>query len=58
MKSKFYVNFFSQVTVNCGTLLRMGKGFTLKNAEGRDLSDLLHEAFDRKVRKTNTEYCN
>jgi hypothetical protein len=27
----------------------MGKGFTLKNAEGRDLSDLLHEAFERKV---------
>lgn len=26
----------------------MGKGFTLKNAEGRDLSDLLHEAFERK----------
>ncbi|CAO3630270.1 unnamed protein product [Mucor hiemalis] len=39
---------YSQVTVNRGTLLRMGKGFTLKNAEGRDLSDLLHEAFERK----------
>ncbi|GAA5817291.1 hypothetical protein MFLAVUS_010835 [Mucor flavus] len=37
-----------QVTVNRGTLLRMGKGFTLENAEGRDLSDLLHEAFERK----------
>lgn len=40
----------SQVTVNRGTILRMGKGFTLANTEGRDLSDMLHEAFERKVR--------
>ncbi|KAG2200294.1 hypothetical protein INT47_000287 [Mucor saturninus] len=37
-----------QTSVNRGTILRMGKGFTLKNTEGRDLSDMLHEAFDRK----------
>ncbi|KAK4509107.1 uncharacterized protein ATC70_007457 [Mucor velutinosus] len=37
-----------QVTVNRGTILRMGKGFTLTNTEGRDLSDMLHEAFERK----------
>lgn len=45
----FLYNFFSQISVNRGTILRMGKGFTLKNTEGRDLSDMLHEAFQRKV---------
>jgi hexokinase len=27
----------------------MGKGFTLQNTEGRDLADMFHEAFQRKV---------
>jgi hypothetical protein len=27
----------------------MGKGFTLHNTEGRDLADMFHEAFERKV---------
>lgn len=27
----------------------MGKGFTLKNAEGNDLADMFHAAFERKV---------
>ncbi|CAO3681143.1 unnamed protein product [Rhizopus stolonifer] len=37
-----------QTAVDRGTILRMGKGFTLKNAEGRDLADMFHEAFQRK----------
>lgn len=47
--------YISQVTVNRGTILRMGKGFTLANTEGRDLSDMLHEAFERKVRVEEQE---
>ncbi|KAI8070804.1 hypothetical protein BC940DRAFT_295600 [Gongronella butleri] len=37
-----------QTAVNRGTILRMGKGITLSETEGRDLADMLHEAFDRK----------
>jgi hexokinase len=40
---------FSQTAVDRGTILRMGKGFTLQNTEGRDLADMFHEAFKRKV---------
>jgi hexokinase len=36
-----------QTAVDRGTILRMGKGFTLKNTEGRDLADMFHEAFER-----------
>lgn len=39
----------SQTTLNRGTVLRMGKGFTMPNVQGRDLSDMFHEAFKRKV---------
>jgi hexokinase len=41
--------FYSQTAVDRGTILRMGKGFTLKNTEGNDLADMFHEAFQRKV---------
>lgn len=27
----------------------MGKGFTMPNVQGRDLADMFHEAFKRKV---------
>ncbi|KAG1411394.1 hypothetical protein G6F58_008576 [Rhizopus delemar] len=37
-----------QTAVDRGTILRMGKGFTLKNTEGNDLADMFHEAFKRK----------
>ncbi|CAO3675943.1 unnamed protein product [Umbelopsis ramanniana] len=37
-----------QTTLNRGTVLRMGKGFTMPNVQGRDLSDMFHEAFKRK----------
>ncbi|KAI8967983.1 hypothetical protein BDF20DRAFT_917223 [Mycotypha africana] len=37
-----------QTAVDRGTILRMGKGFTLKNVEGHDLADMFHEAFARK----------
>ncbi|KAI8363889.1 hypothetical protein BD560DRAFT_403766 [Blakeslea trispora] len=37
-----------QTAVDRGTILRMGKGFILKNTEGRDLTDMFHEAFERK----------
>ncbi|RCH93209.1 glucokinase [Rhizopus azygosporus] len=37
-----------QTAVDRGTILRMGKGFTLKNTEGNDLADMFHEAFQRK----------
>ncbi|KAI7896217.1 uncharacterized protein EV154DRAFT_492714 [Mucor mucedo] len=37
-----------QTAVDRGTILRMGKGFTLSNTEGRDLADMFHEAFKRK----------
>ncbi|KAI7905431.1 uncharacterized protein BX663DRAFT_467926 [Cokeromyces recurvatus] len=37
-----------QTAVDRGTILRMGKGFTLKNTEGHDLADMFHEAFRRK----------
>ncbi|KAI8099292.1 uncharacterized protein BX664DRAFT_320944 [Halteromyces radiatus] len=37
-----------QTEVNRGTILRMGKGFTLQNTEGRDLATMFHEAFERK----------
>lgn len=32
-------------------MLRMGKGFTLQGIEGKDLADMFHQAFERKVRK-------
>ncbi|KAI9273650.1 hypothetical protein BY458DRAFT_508476 [Sporodiniella umbellata] len=38
-----------QTAVDRGTILRMGKGFTLKNTDGRDLADMFHEAFQRKA---------
>lgn len=41
---------YSQTAVNKGTILRMGKGFTLKGIEGKDLADMFHQAFDRKVK--------
>ncbi|ORX52051.1 actin-like ATPase domain-containing protein [Hesseltinella vesiculosa] len=37
-----------QTAVNHGTILRMGKGIALSDTEGRDLTDMFHEAFDRK----------
>lgn len=40
----------SQTAVDRGTILRMGKGFTLQNTEGHDLTDMFHEAFKRKVK--------
>lgn len=40
---------FSQTALDRGTVLRMGKGFVMSNVEGRDLSDMFHEAFKRKV---------
>lgn len=30
-------------------MLRMGKGFTLQGIEGKDLADMFHQAFERKV---------
>ncbi|KAI8340987.1 hypothetical protein EDC96DRAFT_522781 [Choanephora cucurbitarum] len=40
-----------QTAVDRGTILRMGKGFILKNTEGRDLADMFHESFKRKNMK-------
>ncbi|KAI8376299.1 uncharacterized protein BYT42DRAFT_499015 [Radiomyces spectabilis] len=37
-----------QTAVDRGTVLRMGKGFTLEDVEGHDLADLMHAAFERK----------
>ncbi|CAO3631164.1 unnamed protein product [Cunninghamella echinulata] len=37
-----------QTEINRGTILRMGKGFTLQNTEGNDLATMFHEAFERK----------
>ncbi|KAG2209630.1 hypothetical protein INT46_007322 [Mucor plumbeus] len=37
-----------QTAVDRGTILRMGKGFTLQNTEGKDLADMFHDAFTRK----------
>ncbi|KAI8972300.1 hypothetical protein BDB01DRAFT_839494 [Pilobolus umbonatus] len=37
-----------QTGVASGTVLRMGKGFILKNVEGKDLAELFHAAFRRK----------
>ncbi|GAA5798676.1 hypothetical protein EDC94DRAFT_532470 [Helicostylum pulchrum] len=37
-----------QTGVDRGTILRMGKGFTLQNTEGNDLADMFHDAFSRK----------
>ncbi|KAI9029604.1 hypothetical protein CLU79DRAFT_734960 [Phycomyces nitens] len=37
-----------QTAVDRGTILRMGKGFTLENTEGNDLGDMFHQAFERK----------
>ncbi|CAO3580960.1 unnamed protein product [Absidia cylindrospora] len=37
-----------QTDVNRGVILRMGKGFTLQDTEGRDLATMFHEAFERK----------
>ncbi|KAF7727021.1 glucokinase [Apophysomyces ossiformis] len=37
-----------QTSVARGTILRMGKGFTLEDTEGHDLADMFHEAFARK----------
>ncbi|KAG0167095.1 hexokinase A [Apophysomyces sp. BC1015] len=37
-----------QTSVGRGVILRMGKGFTLEDTEGRDLADMFHDAFDRK----------
>lgn len=31
-------------------MLRMGKGFTLQGIEGKDLADMFHQAFERKVK--------
>lgn len=38
----------NQTDINRGKILRMGKGFSLVNADGRDLVELFHEAFERK----------
>ncbi|KAI7877369.1 actin-like ATPase domain-containing protein [Lichtheimia hyalospora FSU 10163] len=37
-----------QTGVDRGTMLRMGKGFTLQGIEGKDLADMFHQAFERK----------
>ncbi|KAI9319005.1 hypothetical protein BX666DRAFT_2025351 [Dichotomocladium elegans] len=37
-----------QTNVDRGTILRMGKGFTLQDTEGKDLADMFHQAFERK----------
>ncbi|CAO3643752.1 unnamed protein product [Cunninghamella blakesleeana] len=37
-----------QTEINRGTILRMGKGFTLQDTEGKDLASMFHEAFERK----------
>lgn len=39
----------SQTAINRGKLLRMGKGFILSGVEDRDLIELFHESFERKV---------
>lgn len=41
---------YSQTALDKGTLLKMGKGFVMSGVLGRDLADLFHEAFERKVR--------
>ncbi|ORZ25173.1 hypothetical protein BCR42DRAFT_485382 [Absidia repens] len=37
-----------QTDINRGTILRMGKGFTLQDTEGQDLASMFHKAFERK----------
>ncbi|KAI9317950.1 hypothetical protein BX666DRAFT_1567192 [Dichotomocladium elegans] len=37
-----------QTSIDSGTILRMGKGFTLDGIEGKNLRTLFHEAFNRK----------
>ena len=45
------LQFNSQTGISKGKVLRMGKGFTLDNIDGQDLTNLFHDAFKRKVSK-------
>ena len=47
----FLLYYCSQTGISKGTILRMGKGFTLTGIDGQDLATLFLEAFKRKVLK-------
>lgn len=51
------ITIYSQTAVDRGTILRMGKGFTLQNTEGFDLADMFHDAFKRKVKSFFSTMC-